>query len=139
MVGREHGSGSRLPNGVHRGKLAGLSQEDRRLAVEASRRERERGNQEEKYPRIGKCWHRLPYGVRGVQTMPETSLKDCLGHASKQVSVDLLTAMGVNRISGLRKQLVIDRIVAEVDLLPKALELKLASCRDEAFSSFMRC
>lgn len=137
MVGREHGSGSRLPNGVHRGKLAGLSQEDRRLAVEARRRERERGNQEEKYPRIGKCWHRLPYGVRGVQSMPETSLKDCLGYANKQVSVDLLAAMGVSRVSGLRKQLVIDRIVAEVDLLPKVLELKLASCRDEAFSSFM--
>lgn len=138
MDGRDDKRGIRLPADVHRGLLAGLSEEERRLAVEAHEEEKEGKPYRKTYPRIGDPWRRLPYGVRSVQAVPEARLEDCLNRASKQVSVGLLRAMGVRGVGSLRKQQVVDRVVAEMDRLPAALEPILTSCCAPDLAAFMR-
>lgn len=138
MDGRDDKRGIRLPADVHRGLLAGLSEGERRLAVEAHEEEKEGKPYRETYPRIGDPWRRLPYGVRSVQAVPKARLEDCLNCANKQVSVGLLRAMGVRGVGSLRKQQVVDRVVAEMDRLPAALESMLTSCCASDLAAFMR-
>lgn len=124
-----------LPDGVHRGKLAGLSEEERRRIVEKYKGERCGGSRGVTYGRLG-YWNPDNAGVRRVSSVPGGGLVDLLSKRSKDVSVKLLASMGVKRVSSLRKQQVLDRVAEELDKLPEVLERRLVRCSDAEYAGF---
>ena len=131
----EHRWNLELPDGIHRGKLAGLSEEERRRIVEKYKSERYGGSRDVTYGKLG-YWYPDNAGVRRVSTVPGGGLVDLLSKRSKDVSVKLLASMGVKRVSSLRKQQVLDRVAEELDKLPDVLERRLVRCSDAEYAGF---
>ena len=134
-----NGVGTRLPPGVHRGALAGLTGEERERAI-MEHHDRYRSSSEPETYRNRKRslygYHPTPVGVRNVGCVPDNTFASCLQKVSKDTIVRLLGAMGVRRVSALRKQQVVERLLQEIDKLPQAIEAMLTTSTDSEFEGF---
>ncbi|OUO61434.1 hypothetical protein B5F74_04720 [Collinsella sp. An271] len=134
-----NGVGTRLPPGVHRGALAGLTGEERERAI-MEHHDRYRSSSEPETYRNRKRslygYHPTPVGVRNVGCVPDSTFASCLQKVSKDTIVRLLGAMGVRRVSALRKQQVVKRLLQEIDKLPQAIEAMLTTSTDSEFEGF---
>lgn len=131
-------AGTCLPPGVHRGALAGLTGEERERAIE-EHHDRHHSSSVEPATygkRSPYGYYPAPAGVRSVGNVPDSAFASCLQKASKDTIVRLLGAMGVRRVSTLRKQQVIERLLQEIDKLPQTIETMLIACTNSEFEGF---
>lgn len=126
---------SSLPVGVHRGKLAGLSEEERHRAMREYKNRHRSSCEGDAYGEL-KYAYSIPVGVHRVSSVPSGGLVDLLSKQTKDVSVRLLTSMGVKGAAALRKQQVIERVASEIDRLSQAIEQRLVQCEDAEYAGF---
>lgn len=125
-----------MPRGVHRGKLAGLSGEEREQALRAA------GCSERRYDTMSEGlfdYDRYARsGFRGTQAVPTGDFADCLRRCTVAQLSEFIRGMGIGRLPNKRKLTLIDAIVQHVDKLPEAMEDELLACSDGEFAGFLR-
>ena len=118
--GRQDGD---LPRGVHRGKLAGLTGEEREQALRAA------GCSERRYDTMSEGlfdYDRYARsGFRGTQAVPTGDFADCLRRCTVAQLSEFVRGMGIGRLPNKRKQTLIDAITKHADKLPEAMEEEL--------------
>ena len=135
-------NGYRLPVGIHRGVLAGLDEEGRKRRLDEHERALRPHDGRPRYETLERGYgsygygYRVPRGVRVVKELPSRAFGDLIENMRKDRLVALARSMGLTHVSTLRKQLVIEQILADLDELPRAIESQLRSCSDAQFAGF---
>ena len=122
----EHGE-EKLPDGFHRGVLAGLPPEERRRV----REEYSAGIV------IQPAITAREFDRRVHKREPVTSLKACLSLQTKAQLERLAQLLGMGGLSRLRKAEIVDEIASELPNYPMALEARLTVADDEEYA-FLR-
>lgn len=134
MVKQDRQDGD-LPRGIHRGKLAGLTGEEREQAMRAA------GCSEHRYDTMDDRMRRHDgyegSSIRGTQSAPTGDFADCLRRTTVMQLEQFIRAMGIGRLPNKRKQTLIDALVGHVDKLPHAIEVELLACTDGEFAGFL--
>lgn len=131
-----------LPVGIHRGALAGLDGEERKKKLEEHKRTIHPHGEPLRYETIGTGFrsygygYRVPQGVRVVKQFPSRALGDLIANIRKDRLVAFARTMGLSRISALRKERIVERVLADSDGLSRAIEAQLRSCSNAQFAGF---
>lgn len=135
-------NGYGLPVGIHRGALAGLDEEERKRRLGEHERALHPYSGRPRYETLERGYgsynygYRAPQGVRVVKELPSHAFGDLIANMRKDRLVALARSMGLTHVSNLRKQLIIEQIIADQDELPRAIEACLRSCSDAQFAGF---